>query len=91
LVDYSGFDDFFVVGTMMDIIEGKYQFGLSKEYKGIVLMDGDLMELDVLYFIFGLLEYVEGHPMSEFLAKVGIFEIMKEVKKKYLDTDARVL
>jgi hypothetical protein len=29
--------------------------------------------------------------MSEFLAKVGIFEIMKEVKKKYLDTDARVL
>jgi hypothetical protein len=45
LVDYSGFDDFFVVGTMMDIIEGKYQFGLSKEYKGIVLMDGDLMEL----------------------------------------------
>jgi hypothetical protein len=50
-------------------------------------MDGDLMELDVFYFISWLLDYVEGHPVSEFLARVGIIEIMKEVRKKYLEPD----
>lgn len=84
LQEINGIEDLLSWGTVEDIINDKYPFGMTENYTFIGKFDDELYELDVMNFQKSMFTYDENSPLSRMLATLGIYDIVRD-SQKYLE------
>jgi len=74
----TGIEDLLVFGTVEDIINDKYVYGLTENSTIIFKFNDELFELDFTDFFKAMFIYDENNPLSKFLATLGMFDIVKD-------------